>query len=429
MFCQNCGTRNGDESIFCENCGIKLERDDVMAESSMQQNMPVAAVQTSAVGNIATVTPNKVMKKWTKIIIAEVIILFIAGYGLYTVGTNSFTPQNMASTFFVNMVNGDFEAAYDQIDVEETEFINKDQFVKANEEFCLGIVSNYRVRNELSKVGNDWYRDEQAGLGESVLVDYRLKGGSSDQTYPVSLIKQMEKKYLLFDDWKVSAESLIATDYLVVAPKGASVIVDGIALNDAYLQKEEMGYGEEKDCYVIPQIFLGSHSIQVSMENKETLKEDIKIQYDNDQYVVWDMVWSQAAMKEVLQKAGEDLQKLYQAAMQGQDFDSVSDLFSGEEKYEEVRYRYEDFALGLSEQEESDTVQTIRFYDLESEICSSWHENVVEIRVDGLYDLEVSYIDWWTGERKNGSYNGESYSGSAEFVFENGNWVLVSFWF
>ena len=102
---------------------------------------------------------------------------------------------------------------------------------------------------------------------------------------------------------------------------------------------------------------------------------------------------------------------------------------SWEEKYEEVRYRYEDFALGLSEQEESDTVQTIRFYDLESEICSSWHENVVEIRVDGLYDLEVSYIDWWTGERKNGSYNGESYSGSAEFVFENGNWVLVSFWF
>lgn len=107
MFCQNCGTRNGDEGIFCENCGIKLERDDVMAESSMQQNMPVAAVQTSAVGNIATVTPNKVMKKWTKIIIAEVIILFIAGYGLYTVGTNSFTPQNMASAFFVNMVNGD----------------------------------------------------------------------------------------------------------------------------------------------------------------------------------------------------------------------------------------------------------------------------------------------------------------------------------
>ncbi len=56
--------------------------------------------------------------------IASIVVFFV-------VGKNTFSAQNVATDYFKAIINGDWDVAYDMMDMEESDFINKDMFVKA----------------------------------------------------------------------------------------------------------------------------------------------------------------------------------------------------------------------------------------------------------------------------------------------------------
>lgn len=366
---------------------------------------------------------DKRVAKWNRILLIETLLFIV----LLIEGKKIFTPQKEALTFFNYMANGNYEAAYGELEIEESEFINEDMFVKSHTGERFGTVSDYYVKSERNIVGESGFADDQDMSGKTVIIDYRIRGSMEKQVYPVNLVRQMGKKYLLFHDWKVNAGDMIAENCSIVVPENSSVIFDGVELDDTYLRRGgKMQGGFEGVCYTIPQIFRGRHFIQISMENKKTITADIEI-WDDDQYTIWNIDWEYDIMAQHIQEAELAMQQICQAAMSGQDFDSVSFLFTKDAEHaESLRDRYNNLVSLLEDNGESDTIQAIRFHDLEGEVFSAIN-NCVNIK--GLYDLEIVSMDERTGKTESSSIQNENFNGKIAFGYEDEGWVLTFFEF
>lgn len=210
MFCQACGTPNDDAALFCESCGARLEKKKT----------------------------GKIISKEHIILFSEIVILCILIVVFYSVGELSCSPENVAERYFVNVVNGNWEKVFQELDIEETPFINAERLSDADINRIFENINNYSVaQNTLDR--ELWNELTNTDLGTVVTINYRLKGMDYDNRYEIPLNKQIDKKYLFFDDWKVGTGNLVCQNFSVYVPDGAKVMVDGIPLDDTYLRETE----------------------------------------------------------------------------------------------------------------------------------------------------------------------------------------------
>lgn len=422
MFCQNCGAPNSDDAVFCESCGAKLEKEDKPflpngqnggnAINGNNASYPAQAIRT---------VMHKPISKLTVVLIAEVIALVAVVYAIFSIGEKGFGAEQEATNYFINIANGDWEKAYKKLDIEESEFINSQMFAEANKENYLGSVNNYEVRTN----SQNSPLEQGSSLGTVVTIDYRVKGNTENSSYAVTVNKQADKRYLFFDNWKVGASNLICQDYSIYVPQGASVAVDGILLDDKYAAADNVENGDYYEDvnlshYVIPQIFYGIHSITVSMEDRKDIADTIQIGYDNTQYYVENMQFKDEVLTELIQMAGEDMQQIYNAALAGKNLKTIENLFSQKEEYmESIKESYDILLSGMNEG--SSVPAKISF----SDITGNVYNNGTSVEVSFAYEVEYTYEDWWSGERKKDRYQGTD-EWSFYFVKEDGNWVLAN---
>lgn len=422
MFCQNCGTKNEDQAVFCASCGSRLVRENTAAvlagagspaQSQMtSQPQTAAQMQGMQVTSQSQAAVKKPMPLLTKIILAEIAVFLIAGYMAYNAGQQAFSAQETAKAFFVNMANGDWESAYEQLDAEESDFINSEMFAQANREKPFAAVSSYAVDYQKNRSG-----DRSGSEGETVSICYRTEESETERDYPVSLHKMADKNLFLFDSWKVGAEGLICEDYTVTVPAGASVRIDGIELSRPKPAEEKGDIGADLEQYSVPQIFAGTHTLEISMEDRESVKEELVIDAYAQGYFLSQMLWTREAEERMVQRAGECMQLLYGAAVNGQGFDAVADLFlADEESRETCRVRYEAFVESLMDNR---VPEKISFYDLQG---SMWYPATVELTAS--YDVNFLKKDWWSGEMKPDQYRGGQTQMHFDFEKENGEFVI-----
>lgn len=390
MFCQNCGTKNNDESIFCEECGTKLEK-------------PVSNPVKPSI-------PRKPISKLTIAIGAEAVLLAAMIVVFFSIGNKVCSPEKVVEKYFVELANQDLKGAYKLLDVEEDDFINEKLFEKVNSNSKLNKVTNYEVKK--SKGGS---------LGKNIEIEYRTKGSSSDESYYVSVNKKAGKKALFFDNWEVTTEAIIVKDFLVTVPAGAKVTVDGVELDKSYINQKDEAY----QFYTIPAMFAGEHQIVVSQEDMQEVR---KIVSTNDTYSFWqeDMVPQKEVLEEVIQTAAKDFEAVYMAAASGKEFDSVKDLFSSKkesqsqakEEYEELRDELRDSSYSF--------INKIAFSEIEGTIEKGYAETdemCLEVSLEFDYLVDYDYEDWF-GEVSNKTYNGSDYI-QFKLIKEDGAWKLM----
>lgn len=128
------------------------------------------------------------------------------------------------------MLSKNYNDAFNSLDFEDNEFTQKSDFAKVmknngeNWNFA-----NYTITEELS---------EDPFL-KSYKVSYHKKGASDSEELYVTLVKQNEKKYLLFDDYKVSVKELLAKDFSVVVPEEATFYIDQTKVSEKYVAEDE----------------------------------------------------------------------------------------------------------------------------------------------------------------------------------------------
>lgn len=397
MYCQNCGSKNTDDAFYCENCGEKLE------------------VQDSPFWNANEPVVKKPVSKSVLIIAVELVCIGFLIYGMISGSKKLFSAEHEAENFFVYMQNGDFLKAYEKLDVAESDFICAELFQKVQANADSQVIGNYQIKS------NDQMNmlPQANALSKEVTIQFQSEGNSYE--YPITLNKQLEKKYVLFDDWKVDAGKFICKEYMIYVPKGAKVVLDDIRLHDPYRITEQMAESQSDspmDIYQIPEIFCGSHTITVSMKDMESVKQTIKITNIDQEYRLNTMHMKKEAAKGLLQAAGKNMESIYNAALCGQDFQKIASIFtSNQEMLLQIK---EDYEYLVSNLQAGDTKPySIQFYNINASVSS---DDSSSLHLSFAYDLAYTYKDWWSGEIQK-----DVYSGNEELTFafrkEKGTWV------
>lgn len=397
MYCQACGTPNDDAALFCESCGARLERN----------GKEVVQKKTG-----------KVISKEHIILFSEIVILCVLSIVFYSVGELSCSPEHVAERYFVNVVNGNWEEVFHELDIEETPFINAERLSDVNINRIFENINNYSVaQNTLER--ELWNELTNTDLGTIVAINYRLKGENFDNIYEIPLNKQMDQKFLFFDDWRVGTGNLVCQNFSVYVPDGAKVMVDGILLDDTYLKAAEDNYDDELKHYVIPQLFFGMHTLHVERPDWAEVNEEISVAYNNEDYYLKTMHLTDDALSQLTQLAVNNMKQIYHAALGGEDFLEISEIFTSAEAYQEtIAYDYNELAAHMN-QSDNIIIKQINF----SEIKASAETDQTRIRIDFNYQMHYSSKNRWSDDWEDNQYqeNGTCYF---NFVKENNQWML-----
>lgn len=439
MFCEECGMQNSDDAAFCENCGAKLRNSPEQGSAPTQGNVPIQRGQgvrpkqgttSSMQGNWAVKAPEKKpFSKLFAVIAAEAVVLAAMIFVGVQMENERKEPQNVAERYFVNLANGDWQEAFEQLSfLPEDEFITAENFAKTQAEYNMGIIEEFQVREtqqaaDMSGLQNfESYLSQQSGiqgtgmqsLEEEVVIDYRKQGGMNVESYTVSLQSAD-------GNWKVAGSNLVCQDYSIYVPKGAIVSVDGISLGNDYAVREgEEYYQEGVDGYMIPFLFYGIHDIKVTMEGMEDVSETVRVDYGDSRYYLEKMFPQKETLDALIDLGRENMQKIYNAAMEGKNFAAIEELFTTEkETREEIRESYEYL---LSEiHEGSIQIENVSFYNMMGEASREGDS------VSFGYEYEMQYLeeDGWddSPERNTAQESGEC---RFYFVKEDGKWVQTN---
>ena len=262
MFCAECGTKNKSDAQFCESCGHKLENEK-----------PKKTVKTKSQAT-KNATKKEISKK-NKIILAIGTIIVVALAIVYFILNNMTKPSTIAEKFFNATMSYDAEAMYEYLDVKESEFTTKEVFKKiidsSKDEDDVPTVVNYTVGKSIPATDK---------LSTTVTITYMLKNSDKSNTLDVKLIKDKNKKWLIFDNWKVNVSGFdIVDDYEIKVMKGSKVKVEGVEVSSKYLNKKESD--GSFDVYTMPAMFETTYNIVVTLPIGVDIEDKMRVSEGN----------------------------------------------------------------------------------------------------------------------------------------------------
>lgn len=411
MFCQECGTKNSDDSLYCEECGAKLDNPIIEASEIKKEQQYVQPehdyVQTT---KPAAVKP---VKKSTKIIIGVIVIICLTIVCLYNYAKKQCSPQKAAEQYFLNVMNGKWDKVYSDFEIKETEFITKGNFIEKQKKHGKTDYDIYKIRD---------VKPDKASLKTKVDILYRLKGDTESSDYSVILIKQSKKRFLFFDSWKVDPSSFIQKDYVIEVPKGTVVTLDGIKLKSKDVKENNDGYTD----YMIPKLFIGKYSLKITKENMNDVNATILS--EDGGYSLDQMTLKKDVSVKLMSDAQEALAAIYKEGIAGSDFDKISDYFADDQEIRDQALS--DFDNFKSSIKNSDGVglQKVDFSNFTGDTSYETDNGVLTVSVSLSSDYAADYTqaDWWTGDITSSNYSGSNQNDFV-YIFKNGKWALKSF--
>lgn len=340
MFCGECGTKNRKDSQFCENCGAKL-----VEEKPTKQTKKVS--NSKQVNNESFGTKLKKMPMQKKILLGVGLAVIVAFITAFAVMNNKFSPKAIAKDYFLAVVNADIDKLYQYSDVEKSEFTSKKLFKKfAEDSLDDGVkISNYKI-GKVEK-SND-------GLTAIISISYVEEGEDEPETVKVTLIKQKSKKYLFFDNWKISNNmSVLNTkkDYQVKVLKDTKVTIEGIDVDKKYI--DEDASDENYDVYKMPAMFTERYSIKLALPLGFEIEDKMNVSgYSSYSFQLDKDNLPDDIKNKIIETTKVGLQTLYNGAKDKKSFDEVKKAFEfTNANLEDLKETYEDLVEDLADSE------------------------------------------------------------------------------
>lgn len=281
-----------------------------------------------------------------KIVVIEIALFVLAILAFDGLGKKGYGKERTAENYFVKYMNADLAGIYDEFDLEESAFVNKETFVNGFQGMQPQDYTEYEVEtNEtgtLEKLKNNFVGiiaklfhsapDITASGSQQVSIDYTDTTGGKNQM-AVRLTEQQGRKFFYFKTWKVDASDFMVQDYTIRIPNGASATLNGTELTEEYRSTDGV--------YVIPQIFKGVYELRVTKEDMED--STIQVNTADGGYYVEKMQLQSEAAQNAIQQAAGDMEKIYTAAFQDKNYLDLGLTVRPENKeyiqtdYEELR--------------------------------------------------------------------------------------------
>lgn len=429
MFCENCGSEIEENSLFCENCGARQEKptQNPVQEPVTQQPIQQSIQQQTFVHPMQSpqLAP---MPKAKKILIAEVIILILVAIGVFQLGTKLTSPQTIAENYFEAETEGDLTKLYSMFDLPASPLLTYDLFELTMQEDGLKNVTNYKVTEDKG----DFDVSEDA-IVKNFSCEYIASGESAPRTEQISLVKQKEKKWLFFDQWRVSPGNIV-NDFQIIAPSAATVKMNGMNLAEIAIHAEEDEYSPGNTTYMLPSVFAGKYDLMTEIPCTEAIEDSIEIEYPSEIRVSGELVLTKEAEQELEEKASEITQAYYSDALDAKGFDEFladTKVTWSEDELDYLKSNYEDRTYDFNGNERY-IYHSALISDADGDISSLYiNENGnLEASLSMDYRLSVSReivtTDWWSGEetRTMDEYQNNS-TDAVTFEYADGEWIVM----
>ncbi len=381
MFCAECGTKNEVGAQFCENCGNKMETAPVVQTQPVQPQQPVVP-PTPKKGLVEKI---KELPKTTKIIAIVATVVVVAIVALYVVLNGMTSAKGVAEKFFNATMDHDLEKMYSFISAEESQFTTEEMFKKINavntETENLPKVVNYTVGEPI--VSAD-------GMSATVTISYVIEGDSATKTADIKLTKGKDKKWIIFDDWKINnSNTKSIKGYEIEVMKDSTVTIEDVKVDKKYIDKEKST--STNDVYVMPAMFGSEYGIVIDLPIGVTLEDEIYVSSGSSYTYSLSLDNLTEEMKQTLQTTAKtNLQDLYNGVKDKKAWDEVKTSFEYENAdLSDLKYAYEKLSSNIS----SDiTLTSIEFTEIELDDLSVTSEGQLYVELEASYDYILTYI-------------------------------------
>ena len=300
-------------------------------------------------GSAAGVRKSLAPSKWLFLLIGEAVAAFIIFVVVITLFSGNGTADATAERYFISLVNGNYKNAFSCMDLEEDDFINNKELEFAMSSYDFSRVDNYKL--EKANVNYEYsnaYRNNDDELGKTCVILFRNKGDSYDSRFDINMVKSGKS-----GKWYVSSGDLITENFGIMIPVGASLKIDEINVPDKYakVQKDEYS-GTEYLVYTIPRIFRGQHYISVIRDGFQEYRNMYFVDGRDYHCDMTDQMLSRETMEKINALAVTNMQKIYQAALNKQGFETIADLFTSDpEKLGDIESEYHDLVSRMNSED------------------------------------------------------------------------------
>ncbi len=407
MFCGECGTKNKKGSLFCAECGARLEGSEVEATEEKEE-----------VEERKESKPKKPMSKKRKLaILAIVLVVAILGIG-YKLESDATSPKAIAKKYITALADSDWDYLYQYIGIEgDSTFASKDIFKDLMSENNAGTeIANFKIKDVTYSSGN---------LNAEVDFVYTTKNNSSEQNGTVYLTKQKDKKYLFFDDWKISnfnKSSMVVEDYEIKVLKDSVVTYAGVEVDAKY--KDANKSNEQYDVYLLPQVFMTSTTLKVVLASGLEVEDTVSpssyytsytLSFDEDSL-------SEAEKTKITNQVKEDLTLLYTKAIANTPFaDFQSEFAKDGLDLTALQNDYQELVTDLADA--YNVLTSINFTGAVINDVELTSAGNLEIDMRVNYDYTVSYTSW-NDEVSTHSDSDYNYV-TVVLNYDNGSYYLV----
>ena len=364
------------------------------------------------------VKPKKGILGVVTFLFLELIVLGAMIYFLVPFIFGNFSAEHKAKEYFVALVNEDYDSVYSLFNINTKDdknfLLKKDGLKQYRASLGLTDVLNYKVNDDNKSF---WKFENSDDIRKEVVISYTNRGDSNEHYFTVNLVKESAKKYYIFDEWSIDYVGIASSNVIINVLEGAKVKIDDIEIPEKYSSKGQLIGGTT---YTIPMIFAGKHKIEVSLGGMETLKLTETIKGNNDTLFFDDMRLSKETAEELQELAITNMKSVYLAALNGEPFDKVKDIFvQDEDSLSSIKTAYEELAKGFNN--DSRHVSKIEFTSVNTEIDAD--KPIVTKSVAYHIYFSYYYRPWFGDPEWRDSNNTGSMFIRTEFKYVDGKWL------
>lgn len=358
MFCEKCGAKNEAQAKFCEECGQPINNQK----------------------------KDKIKFKITKkmaIIGGIVIAILIALIASYLLVKKSLSPEKQAIKYFEAVVNQDVDALYKYIDAKNSGLTSKKVFkqIADLDKNDKDEVINYKVV-KTDKVGD---------LYMTITIEYATKDSTRSNKAYINFVKDKNKKYFLFDNWKIQNNDIrtVEGNKLKVLA-GSKVSIAGVELKKGDLNKKDSN--KSFDVYDLPEMFKTKYPVKVSLPlgfdiettitpSSYSKVETIEVDEDN---------LTDNAKKELQTAIKDNLKTIYESAIAKKSFNDIKSSFKNDSSdLKALEKSYTTFSKSLNDRTRKLT--DIKFNEVVIRDLDITKDGQLEIYFKVSYDYTIKY--------------------------------------
>lgn len=383
MFCPKCGTKNKHDDSFCVSCNAELIDNQSAVCQPTQKAVPIQIKQEPLKAKVSLVVKIKQLPAIAKILPIILVSLVIVGVVFFNIGASMTKPESIVKGYFNAIVKEDWKKALGFLLVEKSDFINEDSFADMIKEDENHGISNFEIIEELTS---------DSDLTKSYIVGYVLKGQSSPQTQTITLVKQNKKRFLVFNDYRISADNMVATDYQIQTLEDASVYV-----NDIQLIADNGVESDSLVTYTIPNIFFGLYALRIEHPEYKTHDAQLRIaEYGSREHRVSHLFLKNSDNNESSEVPKDSIDTAQLGEKRGNTIGNILNRGIAATDGEWIYYAYSDDTYGMEYDDSFYYFCKFRMDGTKEQLIANGHASNINVVDDWIY--YYGYTDSWDAQ-------------------------------